>query len=1115
AYFEPGYIYGGLGGGVSITAPGMALDGQFLGNTITGPKQTFTPPTPSSLSLAFQQEVMISTFVSPTPPNIIFGSGTLAPADPFALDSSGMPLPLRADRTSEVILSPDLINADGFGILNINNGDGTISVPANVSLTTEIGGKIDPVTGTFKLTNGISFSAANMEIDGHIQAPGGNLSFVAYDFSPFGNFVETPPPDPTRGHFVLGPAASLNTDGLLIDDRLGMATADTLPLFITGGSVSIRGFDTDISAGSLIDVSGGAAISATGGISYGRAGSITIAGGQDARIPSLVGGHLTIEGQLKSLSGSVGGTLNIVAPLVQIGGTTSNADTLLLSPGFFSQGGFSNFSIKGIGEATTTGSFLPGLVIAPGATVSPVAESLLVNFDTTGNSSLVATLLPKALRTPVNLTFSATGTTDPVTGLPVIHGDLVMSEGSSILTDPLASVSLTGDTVAVLGSITAPGGNIIIRGATNSLNLFPATGIAVPTVEIGPDASLSATGTTLLTPNSLGFRTGSVLAGGTITISGNIVAERGSRIAVSGATDILDLAPGYSGNVQDTSPSSPQLIPTRVDSNGGTITLSGGQELFTDATLLGAAGGPSAIGGNLVVSSGNQSQSTSTPLDINLQVTQSGPTIPEPSTVSIGLPVLNAMGQAITPYGYFAADSFNNAGFGSLSLKGTVDFLGPVTITAPRSITVGTAGIIFADSTVVLNAPYVDLGQTFLPPLPASQQSSPFTANGAPFYPAPVYGTGTLNVNAQLIDIGNLSLQNIGTANLVAANGDIRGDGGFDVAGNINLTAGQIYPPTEVAFTIAAYDYLVNGATQQGSITITGSGTRQLPLSAGGTLNIYASNISDNGTLRAPIGTINVGSGVIGSTPIDPITNLNFATTQELTLGRRSVTSVAAVDPTTGKAITIPYGINLNGTAWIDPQGNDITTGGVPAKLISVSAADLADQPGSTIDLSGGGDLYAYRFVSGTGGTNDILNTSSSFAIIPGYQANYAPYAPYNPTPLTGNLGGDQGYVNSTLQIGDQIYLNASNGLAAGVYTLLPARYALLPGAFLVTPTSGTPTTTALQADGSSIVSGYRLSGLDVPAAQPNFTSFQVAPESVTRSRAEYDDSFANTFLKA
>ena len=121
-----------------------------------------------------------------------------------------------------------------------------------------------------------------------------------------------------------------------------------------------------------------------------------------------------------------------------------------------------------------------------------------------------------------------------------------MSDGSEIQTDPGAQVSLTGNTATILGSVIAPGGSITVKGASNSFNFF-AAGVPVPTAVIGPNAILSAAGTTVLTPNSLGFRTGSVLDGGTISISGNIVAEAGSRLDVSGATDTLDLAPGYSG----------------------------------------------------------------------------------------------------------------------------------------------------------------------------------------------------------------------------------------------------------------------------------------------------------------------------------------------------------------------------------------------------------------------------------------------------------------------------------------------------------------------------------------------------------------------------------------
>ena len=123
----------------------------------------------------------------------------------------------------------------------------------------------------------------------------------------------------------------------------------------------------------------------------------------------------------------------------------------------------------------------------------------------------------------------------------------------------------------------------------------------------------------------------------------------------------------------------------------------------------------------------------------------------------------------------------------------------------------------------------------------------------------PTYGAASLTVNASLIDIGYLSLQQIGQANFIADNGDIRGDGELDVAGNIYMRAGQIYPPTAVSFTIAAYDYKVGVVTNPGTVTIVASGVRQLPLSAGGELNIYATDINQGGVLRAPIGVINLG----------------------------------------------------------------------------------------------------------------------------------------------------------------------------------------------------------------------------------------------------------------
>src|SRR5436190_2068361 len=89
------------------------------------------------------------------------------------------------------------------------------------------------------------------------------------------------------------------------------------------------------------------------------------------------------------------------------------------------------------------------------------------------------------------------------------------------------------------------------------------------------------------------------------------------------------------------------------------------------------------------------------------------------------------------------------------------------------------------------------------------------------------------------------------------------------------------------------------------------------------------------------------------------------------------------------------------------------------------------------------------------------------------------------------------------------------SSLPEGVYTLLPARYALLPGAVLVTATGNTPTGTNEMPGGFSVVSGYRYSALDPNRVVPTMASqFELAPGSVVRARAQYDTFFANAFFK-
>ena len=121
--------------------------------------------------------------------------------------------PLSEERKNRVILSPELLADGGFGILSIDNSDGTISIPTRTSLTAPIQGSI-------------TLRAANLEIGGAVTAPGGTLNFSVFNFSPY--FYAklkqaeqadkvTPPVAEDRGLFTLGPAATLSTAGLITD----------------------------------------------------------------------------------------------------------------------------------------------------------------------------------------------------------------------------------------------------------------------------------------------------------------------------------------------------------------------------------------------------------------------------------------------------------------------------------------------------------------------------------------------------------------------------------------------------------------------------------------------------------------------------------------------------------------------------------------------------------------------------------------------------------------------------------------------------------------------------------------------------------------------------------
>lgn len=1119
--FEADYIEGAAGGSIDIVAPSMALDGDLIGRTVDGPRQRAAANL-SSLRLSFTSQFIssdpnIETFptIAPTPPAITFRNGrNQQAASPFTVDLAGDPAPLSAARLASVVLSPGLLEEDGFGNLTIENPDGNITVPERVALTTKPGGSV-------------ALIGSNITVEGSVTAPGGSLTFEANNLPLVAintaNLITRVRPAPIagRGNFVLGRNGVVSTAGLIVDDRAN--GADLTPQYLNGGDLSIAGFNVRLSRGSVADVSGGAQASTRGRITYGDAGTLSIGAGRDLSISEAFGGSLVLGGTLRGYSGARGGTLNMSALAFQVGGGTAPAGVHRVDPEFFSTGGFAAFALTGMGLPTATPDvYRPGINIVGNTRIRAVADSWLAlpNPVAGAGLELIPFEKPEGLRSPVSLSFNSTGATDSFnSGFIIARGDLVMGQGASIVTDGGGNVSLRGETATVLGSLRTPGGNITISGA----NAFPLSGQALTTVYIGSNATLSAAGKPVIREGRNEWREGTVFAGGTISVSGNIVAERGAVMNVSGSTGILDLPATYRGvnATPITGLRGQQYVPVRISTNGGTINLRGGQMLYSDAALYGSAGGASANGGTLNVSSGRfiAAGTAFDTADSNLVVRQQGNVLPASGFPrGVGQAVRDGAGVALPGIGNFAANRFMNGGFSALSLGGNVRFEGPVRIEAPSSIRAASGGVLYADSQVTLEAPYVSLGRPFTPPALDADVVVRFTEtddNGVvtPYFFAPVTGGGRLTVLAETIDLGDLSLMGIGRADFNAARGDIRGNGTVQIAGDLVMRAGQIYPTTLAEFNLFAYD----PAGGTGSVTILGGANRDLPLNAGGALSVYASNIYQGGTLRAPIGSINLGWDGTGTAPANPLAGTSVAApaTDDLTLGRGSVTSVAALDPETGRGVIIPFGISFDGNSWIDPAGNDITVGGVPAKEVNFAGANVTTEAGSVIDLRGGGDLYAYRWVEGNGGKVDILAASNAFAVIPGYGFDYAPYAPFNSNSSAVSLQGETGYVNSTLRVGDTVTLGASDGLAAGTYTLLPARYALLPGAVLVTPTGGAPVGSRNLDDGSSIVSGYRANDLNADrVGRTMMQRFEVAPAEVVRQRAEYLDFYANAFLR-
>ncbi|HEY1610021.1 MAG TPA: filamentous hemagglutinin N-terminal domain-containing protein, partial [Paraburkholderia sp.] len=793
------------------------------------------------------------------------------------------------------------------------------------------------------------------------------------------------------------------------------------------------------------------------------------------------------------------------------------------------------------------------------------------------------------------------GVSFPIVVYPGVTGGVTIGAGASVVADAGASIGLGSPfQVTVLGSLIAPGGSITLSadngGPYAQAGQYDGSTLTSDSKSIwlGPDALLDVAGVALTDPVAAPVRngldvfeptTGKVLPGGSVTISddsGYVVAQAGAVIDVSGTAANFDQLQANGLDVSQP-----------VWSDAGSITLASSNGLFFDGTLEGQGGAPQAQGGTLTILPEGEGglvnevagATTTLPGPTALIIQQSGNLVP--AGLEPGQSFMAAIG-APTGVLNFAADRLDGSGISTLVLgmsevgDGTVV---PIAFSGNVNLNLGQAVIINAATVAALGSDQISKlsptntltqllqneGSTAAQTGTDVSITAPYVAFVGPTFvgstssetPVIAAGDGTLSVNASFIDLENqFQLNNFGQANFTSS-GDIRlgstnGDGTSNTLdpgvlytpGNLTFTAADLYPSTGTTFILDAVGPTTNDDTAPTTITFAPNGASSVPLSAGGTLLVDATNIVQGGTVRAPAGSLIFGVGDPTSTATQAqftvgSTALPLVATNSVTFASGSLTSVSE------DGAVIPYGATVDGVEW---QFNPVPGANAapdlsapPTKFISASGGSVALDAGATIDLSGGGDLQAAEFVAGTGGTRNVLtqynvsfatnpsgavvpvnaDASNVYAILPGKQAPVSAYDPMfaqtvqpstnaNGTSGTTTLSDGIGHAALNSEVGQSVYLSGVPGLPAGFYTLLPGMYATLPGAFRVTVSSATGTATPglsqTLPDGTVQVAGYfgnTLAG--TRSATP--TLFDVQSGPVWQQYSQFTLTSANAFF--
>jgi len=963
-------------------------------------------------------------------------AGGKAPANPVAGDS---------------VISADTVNGAGLS---------SLSLYANRSFTLDAGALLSLAAfgrkGAATSAETLNVAARSIDIGGEISAPAGIVNLIGAD--------NVGSPVNSGERVVLETGSSISVAGERVDNS-GIGAAAAIAKYaglVTGGSLTITDNTAAANgifqqAGAVLDVSGGYSIAASGSVTGGDAGSI-----------SLTGPSIQANGELRgySLAGRTGGMLTLQTEEILVSNRSSAtlAQGIVLSGDRFAGTGFTRLSLKSYNDLTVES----GVDLAPSLVrlAQPVPGASPGSSAAPGSGYDLTTATPDLAGT-TSISLAANSARDylPVRSDTVLHqfnyaSRLDVAQGATVETAPGGSLTLSGPTVQIDGTLTALAGSISVSAKTdpNDVNSYlKGSG----TLLIGSTGRLNAGGYNKVVNGSIdGIPKGyTPLGGGSITLSavyssdpsqgvGDLVISPGALLDVSGAPKTTSVSQLPSGSIATaTLAGDPGSISIAYQNS---LTLAPGNLLASKALGTGQKGGTLTI------------TSASTVLD---------------SSVS---------GADLTGYQNSGFDDLTLRSYRSLLLSGdaqtgTIEVARHLTLDAPLLVGTGSGD-------VTISSPWITLTNSYYP---GSTDISKTTAQGAATLNLVARGTGEGGSGGFLDVTGGVQLSGFSALNLTAtqdlrlsdryypaANGSVPASLGLlETAGDLTLQAQRIYPTSQSVFTVQAdSEHLVdaggkalvdaggNPVVIKHKITILpGDGTPSADIySAYGSLKLVAGNgIDQKGYLAAPLGTLTLDGG--GG---------------RVTLYQGSTTSTAG-------AALVDVGSLDDSLNWtrtdnsVAAQSTPLPVSGEPSKSITITSAngEVVTQSGSTVNVSGGGGVFGYSFVP------DLTGTVSPIA-----QKGTLNGASVRPDRFV--ILPDQ----SVTLPGSAVYLAADNrlGLKAGLYSLLPESYAFVPGALIISP-AGTPMAPSdrlTSKEGYDIVAGYAtVTGTGIqPASYTGYT---------------------------